>query len=79
MRASRERENERMRDYQTRARELLLNPINTLAFIVLNQHADVNGTCPSCGTGISGYESDRLKHARTCMELLSDIKENPNV
>ncbi len=59
--------------YDTRARELLLKEPERSAFIELNEYADINGSCPSCGTTVSRYERDRCNHARLCRQLLSDV------
>ena len=59
-------------DYERRARELMLNPEQTRAFIALSNHADKTGHCPSCNNNVGRYESDRLTHARTCAQLKAD-------
>jgi hypothetical protein len=64
-------------DYATRARELMLAPIPAAAFVALNEHADAEGTCPSCGALVTRYESDRLGHVRRCQLLLSDAAPAP--
>jgi len=61
--------------YAERARELLLSALDTAAFIELNTYLDSRQAlnCPSCGGAVSGFEHDRLRHARTCEPLRVDV------
>lgn len=61
-------------NYAVRAREAMLNPQQTRAFIALNLYADDLGSCPSCGQSVDGYESSRMSHARSCGTLLDDVE-----
>lgn len=65
-------------DYATRARQLLLNERDTLAYLSLNEHADDFGTCPGCALQLDRYESSRLGHARTCRPLLDGVCSTPS-
>ena len=58
--------------FHTRARELMLNPEDRAAYLRLmlqGERGDFTVQCPDCSARMQTYESDVLKHVRTCVAL----------
>lgn len=58
---------------EQRARELMLNPNDKAAYLTLvnGERGEYTMKCAGCGKSIQTYESDILKHVRTCEQLRS--------
>ena len=61
---------------ERRARELMLMPLDKAAYIRLmeGQRSEYQVQCPCCLVWIKTYETEILKHVRTCKALR--IEEN---
>lgn len=58
--------------FERRARELMLNAIDTIAYLRLmrdSERGEYHVTCPDCGERFQTYETETLRHIRACMPL----------
>lgn len=65
------------RENETRARELMLDVTDRLAFIRLmtvGDRGDYHVYCPDCGARLETYETTVLRHVRTCKALQTAAK-----